>query len=85
MLAGMGAMFAAITLAPLTSIALVLELTRNWDMALPLTVAVIAAVVISRTIEPESLDTRKLLKKGIKLREAVGEWAVDSPTETVES
>ncbi|MFI5349041.1 MAG: chloride channel protein [Elusimicrobiota bacterium] len=83
MLAGMGAMFAAITLAPLTSIVLVLELTRNWDMALPLTVAVAAAVAIARAVEPESLDTRKLLKKGIRLREPDGEWAVDSPTENL--
>ncbi|MFI5345484.1 MAG: chloride channel protein [Elusimicrobiota bacterium] len=81
MLAGMGAVFAAITLAPLTAIALVLELTRNWDMALPLTVAVAAAVMIARAVEPESLDTRKLLKKGVRLRETAGEWAVDSPAE----
>ena len=82
MLAGMGAMFAAITLAPLTSIVLVLELTRNWDMALPLTVAVVAAVAIARAVEPESLDTRKLLKKGVRLRDIPSEWTVDSPAET---
>ncbi|HEX4048854.1 MAG TPA: chloride channel protein [Elusimicrobiota bacterium] len=81
MLAGMGAVFAAITLAPLTSIALSLELTRNWDMALPLTVAVAAAVAIARAVEPESLDTRKLLKKGIRLRDCAGEWTVDTPAE----
>ncbi|MFI5362408.1 MAG: chloride channel protein [Elusimicrobiota bacterium] len=82
MLAGMGAVFAAITLAPLTAIVLVLELTRNWDMALPLIVAVAAAVAIARAVEPESLDTRKLLKRGIQLRETAGEWTVDSPAET---
>ncbi len=81
MVAGMGAVFAAITLAPLTSIALVLELTRNWDMALPLTVAVAVSVAVARLIEPESLDTRKLLKRGIALRELPGEWVVDSPAE----
>jgi len=82
MLAGMGAIFAAITLAPLTSIALVLELTRNWNMTLPLIVTVAAAVAIARAIQPESLDTRKLLKKGIRLHETAGTWTVDSPTET---
>ena len=84
MLVGMGAVFAAITLAPLTAIVLVLELTRNWNMALPLTVAVVAAAEMARALEPESLDTRKLLKKGIKLREHSDAWAVDSP-ETIGS
>lgn len=79
MLAGMGAVFAAITLAPLTAIVLVLELTRSWNMALPLAVAVGTAVAVAHAVEPESLDTRKLLKKGVKLRELAGEWTVDSP------
>jgi CIC family chloride channel protein len=81
MLAGMGAVFGAITLAPLTAVVLVLELTRNWSMALPLTVSVAAAVLLARAVEPESLDTRKLLKKGVKLREIHDAWAVDSPAE----
>lgn len=79
MLAGMGAVFAAITLAPLTAIALVLELTGDWAMALPLAVSVVVAVLVARAIEPESLDTRKLLKKGVSLREAPPEWQVDAP------
>lgn len=81
MLAGMGAVFAAITLAPLTAFVLVLELTRGWDMALPLGVCVLVATVAARAIEPESLDTRKLLKKGISLRDHPAEWQVDSPAE----
>ena len=79
MLAGMGAVFAAITLAPLTAFVLVLELTRNWSMALPLAVAVWSAAAIARAVEPESLDTRKLLKRGIKLRDVPDGWTVDSP------
>ena len=85
MLVGMGAVFAAITLAPLTAIVLVLELTRNWNMALPLAVSVAAAAAIARAVEPESLDTRKLLKKGINLREISDVWAVDSPAEAAGS
>ncbi len=79
MLAGMGAVFAAITLAPLTAVVLVLELTRNWNMALPAAVAALAAAAIARAVEPESLDTRKLLKRGVKLRELADAWEVDSP------
>ncbi len=85
MLVGMGAVFAAITLAPLTAIVLVLELTRNWGMALPLAVSAVAAAAIARAVEPESIDTRKLLKKGIKLREISDGWAVDSPAEAAGS
>jgi CIC family chloride channel protein len=81
MLAGMGAVFAAITLAPLTAFVLVLELTRDWAMALPLAISVVAAVLIARGIEPHSLDTRKLLKKGISLRDLPSEWQIDTPAE----
>jgi hypothetical protein len=37
--------------------------------------------MIARAVEPESLDTRKLLKKGIRLHESTGEWTVDSPAD----
>ncbi|MDE2509852.1 MAG: hypothetical protein KGL74_01900, partial [Elusimicrobia bacterium] len=58
---------------------LVLELTRNWSMALPLALTVAATVAAARAVEPESLDTRKLLKKGVDLRASPDGWAVDSP------
>ncbi len=80
MVAGMGAVFAAVTLAPLTAFVLVLELTRAWGLALPLGVAVAVAFALARAIEPESLDTRKLLKRGVRLREQrPSDWELDSP------
>lgn len=81
MVAGMAALFAAVTLAPATAGILALELTRNWDLALPVAVAVLVATETARAIEPESLDTRKLLKKGVRLRDLPRDWTVDSPAE----
>lgn len=80
MVAGMGAVFAAVTLAPLTAFVLVLELTRAWGLALPVGVTVAGAFALARAIEPHSLDTRKLLKKGIRLHEKwAPDWELDSP------
>ncbi len=70
MVAGMSAVFAAITLAPVTAVVLALELTRAWPAAPGVIVATAAATLVSRAIDPESLDTRKLLKKGVRLRQA---------------
>lgn len=79
MTVGMGAVFAAVTLAPLTAFVLVLELTRAWGLAVPLAAAIATTFVLARAIEPHSLDTRKLLKKGLRLPERPLEWEIDAP------
>ncbi len=48
--AGMGALFAATVRAPLTGMVLIMEMTRNYDLTLPLLVTCIASVVTAETL-----------------------------------
>lgn len=68
-LVGMAALIASAARAPLTGIVLVTEITRNYDMILPLMLACITAYLISRFIMRGDLYTEALLKKGIDLVE----------------
>jgi len=68
-LVGMAALIASGARAPLTGIVLVTEITRNYDMVLPLMLACITAYLISRFIMRGDLYTETLLKKGIDLVE----------------
>ncbi len=69
MIVGMGAMFAGITFAPFTAIILMFELTGDYNLVLPLMFAVGVTTAFARTLDPESIDTRKLLKKGVRTHE----------------
>lgn len=79
MVAGMGGVFAAVTLAPATALVLVLELTRAWGEALPLSLVVLGAYATARAVGPESLDARKLKKRGVTLHPRVPDWELDAP------
>ncbi|MGE4536113.1 MAG: H(+)/Cl(-) exchange transporter ClcA [Desulfovibrio sp.] len=48
--AGMGALFAATVRAPLTGMVLIMEMTRNYALTLPLLVTCIASVVTAETL-----------------------------------
>ena len=69
MLVGMGAVFGGITFAPFTAIILLFELTRDYNIILPMMFTVGIAVLVARAIDPESLEGHKLLKKGVRLNE----------------
>ncbi len=64
---GMAAVFAAAARAPLTAIMIVFELTDDYRILLPLMAAVVVAVVIAERMEPESIYTLKLVRRGIRL------------------
>ncbi len=64
---GMAAVFAAAARAPLTAIMIVFELTDDYRILLPLMAAVISAVILAEKLEPESIYTLKLVRRGIKL------------------
>jgi len=66
---GMGAVFAGTTRAPLTAILILFELTRNYNLILPLMFACVLSNVMSNALYPESIFTEGLRKKGIKIRE----------------
>jgi CIC family chloride channel protein len=64
-LIGMGAALAATTHAPLLSTVLVVELTTNHGMILPLLLATLCSWGTSRSIKRESIYTEELKKKGL--------------------
>jgi CIC family chloride channel protein len=71
MVVGMGAMFAGITYAPFTAIILLFELTRDYSIILPLMFTVGITYLVALSIDPDSLDSRKLLRRGVRLHETV--------------
>ncbi|MFQ5480716.1 MAG: chloride channel protein [Thermodesulfobacteriota bacterium] len=66
-LVGMGAVVAGSTLAPITAIFTIFELTYDFQIILPLMTSCIASLVIVQSIQGHSIYESKLIKKGIKL------------------
>ena len=64
-LVGMAAVNGACTLAPLSAIIILFELTNEYGIILPLMFTVVMATFISRKISAESIYTEKLRRKGI--------------------
>jgi len=68
-LVGMAAVAASTLHAPLTAIVVIFELTGNYGAILPVMLGTIVASVVSITIEPESIYTMKLHRRGVHLRD----------------
>ena len=66
-LVGLGAFLAGTTHAPLTAIFLLTEMTGSYDATLAALISSILALVVARSIEPESIDTYALARRGINL------------------
>ncbi|MEA3416176.1 MAG: chloride channel protein [Thermodesulfobacteriota bacterium] len=66
-LAGMGAVVAGATLAPITAILTIFELTYSYQIILPLMVACITSAIIVRLLFGYSGYEIKLLKQGINI------------------
>jgi CIC family chloride channel protein len=66
-LLGLGAFLAGTTHAPLTSIFLLTEMTGNYGVTLAALVSSVIAMVVARSIEPNSIDTYALARQGISL------------------
>ncbi len=64
---GMGAVNGACTLAPLSAIIVLIELTNNYSITLPLMFTVGIATLVSRKFSHDSIYTRKLSRKGIQV------------------
>jgi CIC family chloride channel protein len=64
-LIGMGAFLGGVTHAPLTALFLLFEMSRgDWTVAMPAMVATAGALVVSRWLEGESIDTYRLAREG---------------------
>jgi CIC family chloride channel protein len=64
-LVGMAAVFAAAARAPLTAIVIAFELTSDYDLVLPLMLAAGVATFLADRLQPESVYTLPLRKRGI--------------------
>jgi CIC family chloride channel protein len=54
--------------APLTAIQILLEITRDYNLILPLMLACVLSSVMSNALYPESIFTEGLRRKGFKIR-----------------
>ncbi|MHA3962607.1 MAG: chloride channel protein [Candidatus Thorarchaeota archaeon SMTZ1-45] len=67
-LVGMAALFAGTGRAPITCIVMIMEMTADYSLILPLMLAVPTSYLISSLIEPESIYTMKLVRRGVYLK-----------------
>ena len=66
-LVGMAAMFAGAARAPITSIMLVLEMSNDYRLIVPLMLSVVVSTLLADILHRESIYTLKLALKGIHL------------------
>jgi len=66
-LVGMAAVVAATTHAPLTAILIVYEMSRSYQIILPLMLAAVISTVVARLVMTDSIYTLKLRRRGVRL------------------
>lgn len=66
-LIGMGAMVSGTTLAPITAILTIFELTYNYEVILPLMVACIPSLLVVKVLYGYSIYETKLLREGMNI------------------
>jgi len=67
-LVGMGAVVAGATFAPLTAMILILEMTDNYGLTLPLMLVCVISYVVARRLSAESIYTDHLARSGHRIR-----------------
>ena len=68
-LVAMGGLVAGTTRAPITAIIIVFELTKDYEIILPLMITCIISAILSSKLSRESIYTLKLLLRNINLKE----------------
>jgi len=68
---GMGAMVGGGTGAVMTAVTMIFEMTRDYDIVMPLILAVAASVGVRRLLSSESIYTLKLVRRGRTLPKAL--------------
>ena len=61
---GMGAMVGGGTGAVMTAVTMIFEMTRNYDIVLPMILAVALSVAVRRVLSRENIYTLKLVRRG---------------------
>lgn len=68
-LVAMGGLVAGTTRAPITAIIIVFELTKDYEIILPLMITCIISAILSSKLSRESIYTLKLMLRNINLKE----------------
>lgn len=68
---GMGAMVGGGTGAVMTAVTMIFEMTRDYDIVMPLILAVAASIGVRRLLSRESIYTLKLVRRGRSLPKAL--------------
>jgi CIC family chloride channel protein len=68
---GMGAMVGGGTGAVMTAVTMIFEMTRDYDIVMPLILAVATSVGVRRVLSKESIYTLKLVRRGRELPKAL--------------
>jgi CIC family chloride channel protein len=68
-LVGIAALFAGTARAPITCIVMIMEMTGDYIIILPLMIAVSSSFLVSSLLEPDSIDTKKLARRGVHIRQ----------------
>ncbi|TFG30807.1 chloride channel protein [Candidatus Thorarchaeota archaeon] len=79
-LVGMAALFGGSGRAPITCIVIIMEMTGDYLLILPLMIAVSSSFLVSSLIEPESIYTMKLSRRGVHISSGVHIGALKSVT-----
>ncbi|MHC4429576.1 MAG: chloride channel protein, partial [Planctomycetota bacterium] len=66
-LVGMAAVVAATTHAPLTAILIVYEITRSYEVIVPLMLAAVVSTIVSQLMSRQSIYTLKLARRGVRI------------------
>jgi CIC family chloride channel protein len=66
---GMAAVFSGAARAPITAIIIVFEMTREYELILPLMTAVIVSTITARILRRDTIYTAKLRRRGVILPE----------------
>lgn len=64
---GMAAMVAATTHAPMTGILIVYEITRSYELILPLMFTAVLSTIVGRLLYKQSVYTEKLARQGVRV------------------
>lgn len=65
---GMAAVFAAAARAPITAVIILFEMTQDYRIILPLMFATVISTLLAQNLEPESIYTLKLIRRGLDMR-----------------
>jgi len=79
-LVGMGAVFSGAARAPITSIIILFEMTRDYSIILPLMTAVVISTVVAQLVSRENIYTIKLIRRGVDVEREERGYLMDTAT-----